>query len=125
MYRVHLFATFALVCVGTAAPTAAAAAPDDTLGMAILAARVNSDGTLASGSGATGAFKDSPGSYRVDFDRDVSGCYFSANNSGYSASPLYAVTLPFPAVANRVWVLLYNNDGFADGSFYLLVYCAR
>jgi hypothetical protein len=121
----HVLAALGAAVAALAMPADAQAAPDDTFGMAMLAARVNSDGTLASGSGATAAFKTSPGSYRVDFDRDVSGCYYSANNSGYNASPLYAVTLPADGFPNRIWVLLFNNDGFADGSFYLLVYCAR
>jgi hypothetical protein len=115
---------------GPASPRFAAAAPDNTLGMAVLAANVFFDGTLLNGSGVTAAGRTpnaQDGSYDVDFNRDVSGCFYSATNSGWLATPLNAVALPFQGDnPKRVRVMLFNNaNNTASGSFYLLVYCAK
>ena len=99
------------------------AAPDNTLGMAILAASVNSDGTLLAGSGAASAAKLGTGQYRVDFDRDVLSCFRAATLES-SAGEIRAIT--DTVTFNRVLVVTANSGGsISDASFNLLVYCAR
>lgn len=105
--------------VRPAAPPAA----DGTLGVALLAALVQSDGSLLSGSGATGATRLGTGTYEVDFNRDVTGCYYTATpfNAGFSIE-----TEPRSGNPNGVFVSIQFRDGTAaDQQFYLIVYCGR
>lgn len=53
---------------------------------------VNANGTLARGSGATGATKPATGTYVVTFDRDISACSYTATSwdSASGASSVYA-----------------------------------
>jgi hypothetical protein len=111
------------------------AAPDDALGVALMFAVVNSDGTLDRGSGARSVSQDGAGKYRVVFDRDVSECVypattgipFSASSSG--GSPLSeGVThvASLAGVPEGVFVTTYDFAGnLASRSFHLMVFCAK
>jgi hypothetical protein len=58
----------------------------------IKAARVNVDGSLAGGRGATAAaIETGPDTYRVTFDRDVSQCTFTATPQGATSGQTLAV----------------------------------
>lgn len=101
------------------------AAPDNRLGMALMAAFVASDGALIRGSGVTSAAKLGTGSYLVQFDRPVSlddptGCFFVGNS--YFQDVIVTPTRQPP---NGVSVATKSAGNFVDASFYLLVYCAR
>ncbi|HMN72987.1 MAG TPA: hypothetical protein PKA55_14080 [Rhodoblastus sp.] len=111
-----------------ATPPAAvpSAAGDNNLGTATLAARVNPDGTLNTGAGATGASKIAglTGTYEVIFNRDVSKCFYSASSflSGYVATALE----PRAGNANGVYLEMQSLTGTAvDTPFYLTVFCAK
>jgi len=105
---------------GTATP---AVAPDGGLGMAILAARVQSDASIIAGSGTTGTIKLSTGTYEVDFNRDVSACFYSA--IGFSNSvPLFVE--PRAGNVNGVFLVMQSLTGTStDSQFYLTVYCGN
>jgi hypothetical protein len=114
--------------LNTPAPgrTAVPPAPDGTLGMALLGAHVSSDGTtLINSAGATGGVHISTGTYEVDFNRDVSGCFYSA----VSFSSLVPVVVePRSGNANGVFLEFVTLDGahtLTDSQFYLTVFCAR
>jgi hypothetical protein len=55
----------------SAAVHSVTAAPANSLGMALLAATINEDGSLARGAGVTGTFRLQAGVYEVHFDRDA------------------------------------------------------
>jgi hypothetical protein len=96
-------------------------AADNTLGMALLGAFVNSDGTLARGSGVTNSSRFAPGGYQVFFDRDISNCTYSA--VGVSFAIVRIVTIS----ANQ---LQFNTNNpttgtLTDTSFSATIYCAK
>jgi hypothetical protein len=130
---VALFATAALAQApgdkpapgNTPAPGAAPAVvpPDGGLGVALLGASVNSAGTLLFGAGATGAIHLSTGSYEVDFNRDVSKCFYSAASFN-STVPLFVE--PRSGNINGVFLDFETLTGtLTDSQFYLTVYCAN
>ncbi|HMN71243.1 MAG TPA: hypothetical protein PKA55_05180 [Rhodoblastus sp.] len=111
-----------------ATPTAAvpSAAGDNNLGMALLAAQVSAAGTVIMGAGATGASQLSSfvGNYEVDFNRDVSKCYYSASSyaTGYVATTLE----PRSGNTNGVFLIMQSLTGAATNvPFYLTVFCAK
>lgn len=94
-------------------------------GMALLGGSIFFDGTVTSGAGVTGASRLALGAYEVDFNRDVSGCF-------YSAAPINDAVLaalePRGGVANGVFVSFQRFDGSQvakDSGFYVTVFCAR
>ena len=95
------------------------------LGMAIMSARVNSDGSLAAGEGATSSSLISafPGAYQVDFGRDVTRCVYSVTPF-FDARPFAE---PRSGAPNAVFVQTnaYNSTSGQNTPFYLLVYCGR
>jgi hypothetical protein len=62
-------------------PGYAPQAADQTLGMALMSAFVNEDGTLARGAGAVSSQRTAEGSYEVDLDRDIHNCTYTASVS--------------------------------------------
>jgi hypothetical protein len=106
-------------------PAAPAPAADGTLGMALMGAFVQSDGTLLRGAGATGAAHVSAGTYVVDFVRDASGCYYSATSDGNGFTISAA---PQAGNVNGVFLEFTRADGsgtLIDSEFYLTVFCAK
>lgn len=123
--RKSLFA--AVGCLSLAGPVYAA--PDGTLGMALLGAAVNGDGTLTRGSGTTSATKlGGTGNYEVEFDRDLSTCFFVATvgpAGGGSSQGEVNVALR-GGNSSAVFVDTNESDGTAaDKPFHLMVFCAR
>ncbi|HMN71704.1 MAG TPA: hypothetical protein PKA55_07525 [Rhodoblastus sp.] len=111
-----------------AMPTAAAssAAGDNNLGMAILAAQVSAAATINFGAGATGASKVAgrTGTYEVDFNRDVSQCFYSV--SVFNGEVVATGVEPRSGNANGVFLLTETLSGGAtDAPFYLTVFCAK
>lgn len=92
-----------------------------------LAAFVSANRTLALGSGATGVLTFGAGQYEVQFNRDVSLCFYSANS--FDAAPKVVQQLqPRAGNANGVFLTLKTTDGantLVSGSFYLTVFCPR
>ena len=104
------------------APRFAAAAPDNTLGVAILGALVKDDGTLLRGSGATGASNFATGAYAVTFNRDITNCTFAATPVRNS--------VVIRAVSTVGSNLQFNMNRLSDGSalnstFSLVVFCPK
>lgn len=100
------------------------ASGDGGLGLSILAADVAGDSLINSGSGTTGAVHLGPGTYEVDFERDVTKCFYTASsfNSGAAAVALE----PRAGFANGVFLKMQKLDGtqaFVDQRFHLVVYC--
>jgi hypothetical protein len=133
--RVSTFlAGFAMAASSFLLPRLAAAAPDNTLGMALMSATVASDGTLVHGSGATGTVKNSGlGDYTVTFERDLVGCSCTAS-AGHSSigSPVIAIiaTANCPgAAANNLRVVtttrLDTNTLRLDIDFHAIVFCPK
>jgi hypothetical protein len=95
--------------------------------MAVMSARVNFDGALIDGSGATGASRTATGIYEVAFDRDVGSCAYVvtprdfafvwanfSNASGSGNDKGVAVQTAKPDFSDHM-----------DVGFHLVVYCAR
>ena len=101
-------------------------AADQTLGVAQLAAVVTAGGNLAfpfATAGATGVVKIAAGSYEVDFNRSVAGCFYAA--TGYNPSTIIFVQ-PRDGNPNGVFVGTSNLSNVRmDSSFYLMVFCDR
>jgi hypothetical protein len=102
----------------------APAAADQTLGMALMGAYVDSNGALLSGAGATGASRTfDPGQYEVDFNRDVFGCFYSAGGREFSA---VAINLQRGGNPNGVQLVMVDSTGApVNAAFYLIVFCAK
>jgi hypothetical protein len=129
---IGVFVLVATIAVAAMAGVArrAAAAPDNTLGMAILSAAVSQAGTLVGGSGATGASKvpATTGMYEVTFSRNVLDCtYFPAlaNNTGGNVSgTISASSFATASTTVKVTTALDNGSAF-DLSFHLMVFCHK
>ena len=115
----------ALVLLLQAASAQSAGAPpaaDQTLGPAILSAKVSSDGSLVGGSGATSVQKNGTGDYRVFFVREVRSCTQVASGWGPAMALVYGTEGGGPG--NFVDVTTVNTDGgLSDQSFQLIVFC--
>ena len=123
-YRKVLFA--AVGCLLWSGPVFAA--PDGTLGMALMAAAVNADGTLARNTGATNVIKLGVGTYEVEFDRNVTQCFYTATvGPAGGGSALGEVNVaPRGGNANAIFVDTNASDGTgADKPFFLIVFCAQ
>lgn len=104
-------------------PRAAQAAPDNTLGMAHMAAYISAGGSLLQGSGATDSTRQAAGIYRIDFDRNVTECFPSVTLRGDWVRALAQTSTSDPTA---VFVWLVNQDtNSADASFYLTVFCSK
>jgi len=103
---------------------AAPPAPDGTLGMALMGAFVDSDGTLIRGAGATSVTFISTGQFVVEFNRDVSTCFYSA--VAFDTAAVFVVH-PNGTILNSLAVQLVYGDTHepVPTSFYLTVFCAR
>ena len=123
----------ALLWISAGVPVVAA--PDGTLGTALLFAVVGSDGTLFRGSGVASVTPDGVGLYSVIFDRDVTGCAYmgaagipgsqsSSGGAGYSIGIVHTASLG--GVPAGVFVSTFDPGGTsAPKSFHLTVFCAE
>lgn len=104
-------------------------AADQSLGMAIMSATVEGDGTLRGIAGVVGAAKVSTGNYTIRFVRSVAGCMCvgspgTSDGSAIHTSGALAITVncPFGDPENvRVWSRIGGAD--ADFPFHLIVFC--
>jgi hypothetical protein len=72
--RSKFLSALALTATLAASPAVLDAAPDQTLGMALMSAVVEANGTLISGTGVKNVTRTGTGGYLVQFDRSVAGC---------------------------------------------------
>jgi hypothetical protein len=96
----------------------------------VLYAVVNNNGTLARSSGGVASAPigtSTPGDYRVDFGRTVTGCAVSAVNGSPGAQPIGVgiVGVQYDLSDSQdVIVKIWNHDAVAsNGSFHLVVVC--
>ena len=97
-------------------------AADNTLGMAIMSAVVQSNGTAFSKAGVGSVAKPDTGSYFLDFVRPVTDCtpMVSATPSAYAS---WFITLDPP---NRIEVNTYDAAGaLTDKYFSIIVFCPQ
>ena len=130
-----ILAGFTIAANSFLLPCLAAAAPDNTLGVALMSATVASDGTLVHGSGATGTVKNSGfGDYTVTFERDLVGCSCTASAGGFSISSPPGVGIIAnascpSAAANNLRVLtttrLDTGTFRLDVPFHAIVFCPK
>jgi hypothetical protein len=122
--RSNFLSTLALTATLAASPAALDAAPDQTLGMALMSAVVEANGTLISGTGVKSVTRTGLGGYLVQFDRSVAGC-------APVASPLYNFYDNFVIVRHiptpdTLQVLTGEVLGSGeDTRFSLIVFCGR
>lgn len=138
---------YLLLCAGIIAgicgyPARSAwAAPDDTLGVAIMSASVKgAAGTLHHGTGVTSVQRMSPGVYEITFERTITTCTCVANLGGVDGTTTYfsswhvnANCPPFkvdePINPNLVLVSTTRDVQTTyqptDADFHLLVFCPR
>jgi hypothetical protein len=124
--RSKFLSTLALTATLAASPAALDAAPDQTLGMAIMSASVNTGCLLARGAGATGANLFNTGICDVAFNRDVTDCTYAGmiGNPGSSQSPAGEIAAN-PSSATTVFVRTRDSEGeLTDLPFHLIVFCA-
>jgi hypothetical protein len=134
MKRASLFGAtmLALLC----APVHAA--PDRSPGMALMFAVVGGDGTLLRGAGVVSAALDNSsggGMYYVVFDRDVSGCVYTATagiadtrsgSGGSSLTPGVVTVSSLSGTPDGVFVETYDFVGnHLSLAFHLTVFCAK
>jgi len=122
--KFHRCLLVSLAGAGLLATPWAHAAPDNTRGMAIMAAEVDSGGVLQRGSGATSAVWVGPGIYNVQFNRDVTSCYPVATLGSNAGVP--SGTAGASQNGTLVTVATTNPAGtLTDKPFHLLVFCNR
>ncbi|MFD1703658.1 hypothetical protein ACFSCV_11665 [Methylopila henanensis] len=102
------------------------------LGMALMSAAINADGTIARGEGvtATGTQKLSTGTYEVGFDRDITQCAYAVTvgESGIGSAVPSVVGVTRRSVnPNGVFIQIKNppDEANEDKNFFVLVYCGR
>ncbi len=103
------------------------AAPDKTLGMAMMSARVSSTGNLNGGAGAASVTKVGPnGQYTVTFSRAIyPGCSATASISGPGPTGDRGLIVVQRATGHYL-VKTYNHLGtLEDRPFAMLVLCER
>lgn len=84
-------------------------------------AYVNPDGSVNHGSRVTGGSHPFPGTYEVDFDRDVSGCTYHVTPGNL---PYWVEAQPREGNPDAVFVASEAGDGpLTDVGFYLTVTC--
>jgi hypothetical protein len=115
-------------------PQITKAAPDDTLGMAIMSADVNANGTIANGSGAVSA-TSSPSEYYVTFERSLLGCSCTATFGSYNpdiagynyTQSWIAAQCPFGDAMhkNQALVQMTMNGTTVTTAFHLMVFCPK
>ncbi len=115
----------------SAAPVSAA--PDGTLGMAIMAAGVEANGTLNRGSGAVSSIRDGAagtGRYLVHFDRDILDCHYygtigEPTQGGFAFSGFITVNID-EFTSNGLFIQTANfNGALADKAFHVMVFCQK
>ena len=115
-------------CCKPASPVPEAA--EGGLGVTILSAVVNADGTLDRGNGVGSVVKAGVGNYRVLFVRNVRQCVYSAT-IGLSGTTGTEVNSSIDVVADNVDPkgVFIDTENFAAGQvdrgFHLIVFCAR
>jgi hypothetical protein len=115
------------------APHVSQAAPDNTLGMGLMSANVNADGTFVadSGSGVVSSTHDGVGLYKVTFSRSLAGCSCVGSHFAPDGSTNATVTVTgFCGLGldNKVvTVRTYLNSlaTFQDRPFQLIVFCPK
>lgn len=123
--RSKFLSTLALAATLAASPAALEAAPDQTLGMALLSAVVEANGTLISGTGVKNVTRTGVGGYLVQFDRSVAGCAPVASPLVNFYDNFVAVNhIPMPPDTFRVLTGEVLGSG-EDTRFSLIVFCGR
>lgn len=123
--RMPGFAALSALLITVACPAAAGKtaneAADQRLGMALIGANVDSDGTPINSSGVNFHQKLGEGNYRVGFTRDIEGCIAVANSEGPGST---ANVQASGGVA--IDVRTFSAAGSAaDIEFHLIVFCPR
>jgi hypothetical protein len=110
-----------LVFCGTLAATAFAA-PDNTLGTALLGAIIDGDGTIEQSSGLVSITKAGTGLYDLTFNRDVSICFGSV-------TPVFnGITTAIFINPGQSLMRVYTrqtNGSSVDSNFHILFFCPR
>jgi hypothetical protein len=106
----------------------AVAAPDETRGMALLAAYVYRTGALLRGAGAISATRNGAGDFSITFDRNVRDCFISATlvneAGGYATGKIVASTNNSLPLQVRV-VTMNASSTPSDLDFHVTVFCNR
>ena len=123
--RSNFLSTLALTATLAASPAALDAAPDQTLGMALMSAVVEANGTLISGTGVKNVTRTGLGGYLVQFDRSVVGCTPVAGLLANFYDNFVAVNHN-PTTPDTFQVLTGEVFGSGeDTRFSLIVFCGR
>jgi hypothetical protein len=118
----------ALASALVAAPASTRAAPDQTLGAALMSAVVNQLGTLLRGAGPVSAARIGTGNYRVIFNREVLGrcTYVAMAAVGPMSGGAFARVDETVSNVNSVIVLTRNADNDEeDRGFELIAFCTQ
>jgi len=123
--RPKSFFALALAAAFVTPPVSIRAAPDQTLGMALMSAVVEANGTLISGTGVKNVTHTGFGAYLVQFDRSVAGCTPVA--SPQVNFSVFVVVNHFPTPTPDTFQVL-TGEGLGNGEdtrFSLIVFCAK
>jgi hypothetical protein len=105
----------------------AAAAPDNTLGMALMAATVAGNATLIRGAGvvAVGRGSGAKGDFVVTFDRSLANCTCTATLMSAFESTIAAICPRGDQLLNQVEVVTWFQAQAFDLAFHLIVFCPK
>lgn len=113
-------------------PLSAHAAPDQTLGMALMSAAVGYDGTLRGGAGAVSSStrNNLPYEYEVVFNRNLTGCDAVATTGAlFIENTDWSGFVSVSGISSRpdsVLVLTKSTSGTpSPRPFHLLIFCAE
>jgi hypothetical protein len=116
----------ALMVLANAAP--ASAAPDGTLGMSVISAMINANGSIAAGAGVLNSAKLTTGFYNVTFNRTLSGCTFvgSISTTIDTVPTGTLIMMREPSDLRILNVATFSDfKTSADRDFGVMVFCVR
>jgi hypothetical protein len=119
MQRLSVLA--AALVLGAATLPAAQAAPDDTLGMAILGGLVSEDGAITRASGLVNVIHNSTGAYGLFFDRDIQACMFTMTSFSLTEATVRIASYGGDQVV--VHVFKPSNNALTNAAFFVNVFC--
>jgi hypothetical protein len=99
------------------------AAPDHTLGMALMGGLISPTGQFQAGSGITNVQQTGTGEYVITFERNIVGCPFATGTiGGFGVS---TAIVGQGQTTLSVWTRLTSDNSAVDDSFSIVVFCPK
>jgi hypothetical protein len=119
--NLKIAALFGVALLASSVPLRAA--PDHTLGMALMGGLISPSGELQSGSGITNVQQTGTGEYVIRFERNIVGCPFATGTiGGFGVS---TAIVGQGQTTLTVWTRLTSDNSAVDDTFSIVVFCPK